>query len=66
MALAVFITWLIGAFIVFISLFRVLIESDEEITGRMLLSIFWISLFSWLVILMYFIIIIMLKFEKNE
>lgn len=66
MALAVFITWLIGAFIVFISLFRILIESDEEITGRMLLSIFWISLFSWLVILMYFIIIIMLKFEKNE
>lgn len=66
MALAVFITWLIGAFIVFISLFRILIESDEEITGRMLLSIFWISLFSWLVILMYFIIIIMFKFEKNE
>lgn len=66
MALAVFITWLIGAFIVFISLFRILIESDEEITGRILLSIFWISLFSWLVILMYFIIIIMLKFEKNE
>ena len=66
MALAVFITWLIGAFIVFISLFRILIESDEEITGRMLLSIFWISFFSWLVILMYFIVIIMLKFEKNE
>lgn len=66
MALAIFITWLIGAFIVFINLFRILIESDEEITGKILLSIFWISLFSWIVILMYFIIIIMLKFEKNE
>lgn len=66
MALSVFITWLMGAFIVFISLFRMLIEGDEEITGKILLSILWISLFSWLVILMYFIIIIMLKFKKNE
>lgn len=62
---AVFITWLIGFIFVFFTTLSLIIEKDYDINLNLLKSILIISVFSWIVVFVYFVYVIKLIFDKS-
>ena len=66
MLLAIFLTWLLGFTIVFLYFITLAIEADHDLDKEFLLYIFFISIWSWIYVIIYLYYWLEEKFKNHE